>query len=75
MTADGKLISGAGKAYDSGRKGLFVCVSVFCFFFFFMKAILSFFDFWTIFCCFFSFHFCFDLPQVSNCYESDSFIF
>ena len=24
---------------------------------------------------FFSFHFCFDLPQVSNCYESDSFIF
>ena len=70
-----------------------------------MKAILSFFDFWTIFCCFFffffifaltfhkcqivkkaflsffsksaffPFHFCFDLPQVSNCYESDSFIF
>ena len=47
--------------------------------FFFMKAILSFFDFWTIFCCFFlqkfSFHFCCDLPQVSNCHESDSFIF
>ena len=21
------------------------------------------------------FHFCFDLPQVSNCYESDSFMF
>ena len=75
-----------------------------------MKAILSFFDFWTIFCCFFiflfisaltfhkcqivmkailsflifgpffvvfdfSFHFCFDFPQMSNCYESDSFIF
>ena len=35
-----------------------------------MKAILSFFDFWTIFWLFFSFsfHFCFDLPQVSNCY-------
>ena len=34
------------------------------------KAILSFFDFWTIFLLFFSFsfHFCFDLPQVSNCY-------
>ena len=33
-----------------------------------MKAILSFFDFWTIFVVFyFSFHFCFDLPQVSNC--------
>ena len=40
-----------------------MCVSVI----FLMKAILSFFDFWTIFCCFdFSFHFCFDLPQVSN---------
>ena len=47
----------------------------FGFFLFFMKAILSFFDFWTIFCRFFffffffeiSFHFCFDLPQVSNC--------
>ena len=64
MTADGKLITGAGKAYDSGRGVLFVCVSVFVF----MKAILSFFDFWTIFCCcFFSFHFCFDFPQVSNC--------
>ena len=37
-----------------------------------MKAILSFFDFWTIV---FSFHFCFDLSQVSNCYQSDSFIF
>ena len=23
----------------------------------------------------FSFHLCFDLPQVSNCYDSDSFIF
>ena len=35
-----------------------------------MKAILSFFDFWTIFWLFFSFsfHFFFDLPQVSNCY-------
>ena len=42
MTADGKLITGAGKAYDSGRGGFFVCVSVF--FFFFMKAILSFFE-------------------------------
>ena len=32
--------------------------------------------FGPLFCCFFdfSFHFCFDLPQVSNCYESDSFI-
>ena len=31
MTADGKLITGAGKAYDSGRgaMGFFVCVSVF----------------------------------------------
>ena len=46
-------------------------------FFLFMKAILSFFDFWTIFLVvfFFSFHFCLDLPQVSNCYGSDSFIF
>ena len=45
---------------------LFVCVSVF---FLFMKAILSFFDFSTIFFVVFdcSFHFCFDLPQVSNC--------
>ena len=50
MTADGGLITGAGKAYDCGRGVLFVCVSVF--FLFFMKAILSFFDFWTIFCCF-----------------------
>ena len=35
-----------------------------------MKAILSFFDFWTIFFVvfYFSFHFCFDLPHVSNCY-------
>ena len=24
---------------------------------------------------YFSFHLCFDLPQVPNCYESDSFIF
>ena len=79
MTADGKLISGAGKAYDSGRgadysgrerlmtaDGGAFCVRFV--FFLFMKAILSFFDFWTIFCFFFfSFHFCFDLPQVSNC--------
>ena len=50
--------------------------------FFLMKAILSFFlIFGPLFCCWFSkkknfsFHFCFDLPQVSNCYESDSFIF
>ena len=44
--------------------------------FFFMKAILAFFDFWDIFVVFdFSFHLCYDLPQVSNCYESDSFIF
>ena len=50
--------------------GLLVCVS------FVMKAILLF--FWTIFLIFgpfFLFHFCFDLPQVSNCYESDSFHF
>ena len=26
MTADWKLITGAGKAYDSERGGLFVCV-------------------------------------------------
>ena len=42
-----------------------------------MKAILSFFcfldHFFVVF--YFSFHLCFDLPQVSNCYESDSFIF
>ena len=37
------LITGAGKAHDSGR-GAF-CVR---FGFFFMKAILSFFDFWTL---------------------------
>ena len=49
MTADGKLITGAGKAYDSGRAA-FLCA--FRFFFLLMKAILSFFDFWTIFCCF-----------------------
>ena len=43
--------------------------------FFVMKAILSFFDFWSIFLVVFqfSFHFCFDLPHVSNCYENDSF--
>ena len=42
-----------------------------------MKAILSFLIFGPFFVVFFyfSFHFCFDLPQVSNCYESDSFIF
>ena len=42
-----------------------------------MKAILSFFDFWAFFVVVvvFSFHLCFDLPQVSNCYKSDSFIF
>ena len=34
MTADGKLITGAGKAYDSGRGGFFVCVSFFFFLFF-----------------------------------------
>ena len=32
MTADGKLITGAGKAHDSGRGGFFVCVSFFSFF-------------------------------------------
>ena len=52
----------------------FLCAFLF-FFFFSKKAILSFFDFWTILLFFFSFHFCFDLPQVSNCYASDSFIF
>ncbi len=45
----------------------------------FVKAILSFFgllDHFLLFFFFeFSFHSCFDLPQVSNCYESDSFIF
>ena len=45
MTADGKLITGAEKAHDSGR-GAFCVRFVF---FLFMKAILSFFDFWTIF--------------------------
>ena len=30
MTADGKLITGSGKAFDSGRVD-FVCVSVFFF--------------------------------------------
>ena len=29
MTADGKLITGAEKAYDSGRGAFFVCISVF----------------------------------------------
>ena len=54
--ADWGLITAAGEAYDGGRGadrerlmtadgGLFVCVS---FFFSFMKAILSFFDFWTL---------------------------
>ena len=47
MTADGKLITAAGKACDSGRGG-FLCAFR-CFFLFFLKAILSFFDFWTIF--------------------------
>ena len=61
MTADGGLITGAGKAYDSGRGAFGVRFG-----FFFMKAILSLFDFWTIFCCFdFLFHFCFDLPSTS----------
>ena len=52
-------------------------VVVFRFFLFFMQAILSFCDFWTFFVVVFdfSFHLCFDLPQVPNCYESDSFIF
>ena len=39
MTADGKLITGAGKACDSGRRG-FLCAFRF---FLFMEAILSFF--------------------------------
>ena len=47
MTADGKLITGAGKAYDSGGEGRGFCVRFG--FFFFMKAILSFFDFGIIF--------------------------
>ena len=51
ITAAGKLIIGAGKAYDTGRRG-FLCA--FRFFFLFIKAILSF-VFWTIFCCFFFF--------------------
>ena len=38
-----------------------------------MKAILAFFDFWTIFFSF-SFHFCFDLPQVSNCFADGGLI-
>ena len=29
MTADGKLITGAGKAYDRTGGGFFVCVSFF----------------------------------------------
>ena len=75
MTADGGLITGRERLMTAdGRGGLF-CVR-FGFFFFFMKAILSFFDFWTIFCCLlFFFSFFFDLPQVSNCCESDSFMF
>ena len=45
-----------------------VVLLCFGFFFFLWKAILSFCDFWTFFVVFyFSFHFCFDLPQVSNC--------
>ena len=87
-----------------------VVLLCFGFFLFFMKAILSYCDFWTFFVVFFiflficaltfhkcqivmkailhflifgpffvvfnfSFHFCFDLPQMPNCYESDSFIF
>ena len=42
---------------------------------FFVKAILLFFNFWTIVFFLKKKNFCFDLPQVSNCYESDSFIF
>ena len=42
MRADGKLITGAGKANDSGRGGFLCAVGVFSFF---VKAILSFFDF------------------------------
>ena len=44
ITAAGKLITGAGKAYDSGRGAFCVRFG----FFLFMKAILSFFDFWTL---------------------------
>ena len=57
MTADGKLITGAGKAYDSGR-GLFVCVSVF---FSFYESDSFIFYFWTIFLLFFIFLFIFAL--------------
>ena len=54
---------------------LLLCGCCVSFFLFFMKAILSFSDFWTFFVVFsFSLHLCFDLPQVPNCYESDSFI-
>ena len=107
MTADGVLITGAGKAtfhkcqdcYESVSFTLFFLKAIPFFdcldhllllFFFFlfifaltfhkcqivMKAILSFFDFWTIFLFLpFSFHLCFDIPQMSVCYESDSFHF
>ena len=51
------LVLSAGRRAALFSLGLFVCVLVF---FLFMKAILSFLDF-------FFFHFCFDLTQVSNC--------
>ena len=53
------------------------CVRFLFFFSFLLRK--RFFHFWIFVSFFvvfyFSFHFCFDLPQVSNCYESDSFIF
>ena len=76
MTADGKLITGAGKAYDSGRRGFLCAFRCFFLFFFIRKRLFHFLIFGPFFVViYFSFHFCFDLPQVSNCYESDSFIF
>ena len=55
MTADGKLITGAGKAHDSGLGG-FLCAFRW-FFLFFYESDSFFFDFWTIFLLFFFFSF------------------
>ena len=52
--------------YESGFFHFLIFGPFFVFFFFF---------FFCFFFIYFSVHFCFDLPQVSNFYESDSFIF
>ena len=59
------LFVGAGRRAALFSVGLFGCVLVFFLFYESDSFIFCFFGHFLLF--FFSFHFCFDLPQVSNC--------